>query len=85
MQRSSRVVSFTVHKNTRDKHERRRIYEHLKDSVNNIAKDADGYMMIAIKRDGETVYTQTGWSARDARDYRYMLDLLKEDLARSSD
>jgi hypothetical protein len=77
---TDKVVRFSVHKNTKEKRERHGIWEQLKEGVNSIPKDADGFLLISLKREEEQVFFRVFAGHRDSRDRRYMLELLTTEI-----
>lgn len=73
------TVSFTVHKNTREKRQRREVWQNLQKKARDVPKDVDGYALVAFTRNGqEEVVTRTDWFTRDAADAFRLPDMAEQ-------
>lgn len=76
-------VVFTVHKNTKLKHERRRIWNALQSTIKGTSKSIDGFgLIIYSKNEDGSLYSIPSYSVRDALDASRLPGLAYEELSR---
>ena len=79
----SKVVNFTVHKNTLEKRKRREVWSQLQRVSKRVGKDIDGFALVCFSSDKDYVETQTEYMCRNTRDLYSIPEMAREKLSKA--
>ena len=77
------LIKLTVHRNTRQKRERRYVWQGAQEKVRRMPKDIDGFVMVYFKSDGEMMKAIASWRLRDPKDTDRLPDLARNEIQRT--
>ena len=81
MTASNKVTTLSVHRNTRDKRERRIVKQRAAELARDIPADADGVVTVWFRHnEGGAASVHAGWHVRNALDTHRLPDLCKTEL-----
>lgn len=85
----NKPISLTVHRNTRDRHDRHRVSDDLVRSVKSVTADKsmDGWVLMAYRKEplpsgGFELKTRTIFSVRDTMDAPHLPDLARSEITK---